>query len=349
MEDLLIECSSCSAGSHEVYEVKFHIIFYKTVEHLIQSRKSNKPTEERNKLVQDEREFVEYAESITVSGKYKSKCEALKAFYSIMINTLYEIATKSKQEQRQAMLKMIPDPVNSFIASGVVINAEYKERLGKLWVKLTALYLDYVSDPSSKNEIALKTHANMFGVIISGEISVHIGEQNIGIDFDVDFEIPLMSEIEQDNPFIIAWSIGDDISVNPSVVTINWSYVSNMLGNVLGRMNNYDKSPRTRQVIKAFLDWYGIMKGSNASILSPQIRDWIIVGRQHVRNIVVILDRMPSQVTNYGQAKRDFLGCRSALGTWYIGIIDALLMTERNPTNRSYLQSFVNDMKKYCR
>jgi hypothetical protein len=344
--DLLIDCSSHDLGE-AVIDIKFHVIFYATIEKLIATRKSDHPELEYKVLQKYEADFGVYAKEVTSVGQYKAKCDDLKDFFNTLVRKMYELAANRTNKKQSSDL---PDPVDSLMSSGVITDFKDSSRITKLWTSFTQSYASFVSSPSKDNETALRINASMVGMLISIEITTRKGMHSCEmIDFNI--EMPISSELHQESPFVITWAIDstENIEANPNVVSINWNYVNGMLSRVLGAINSYDKSPQARAAIKSFLDWYDIMRGSNASILSPQIRDWIIIGRQHVRNIVVILSRMPSQVTNYGQATRDFLGCRSALGTWYIGIIDSLLMVERNPTNRTYLQSFVNDMKRYCK
>jgi hypothetical protein len=339
MAELLIKCSH-DIGISPVAENNVEVIFYSTLQELIEARKTRGVQKEKYEL---SIRRIEYYKRVleSVCGKYKAKCETPTMMLHMAVSKMHMMVIEDDENKKQ----QIAIEIKGLFTSNT-ISVENGSNVGELWVKFVEVYLEFTIEPKTENEVKVRIYGKIFAFVVSDKIPT---PEPIQLSEDIldNIQIPSISEIEQDSPFKINWNIG--FGGGPNNVSVNWNYANNVVARALGAINTANKSPQARMAIKSFLDWYDIMKGSNASILSPQIRDWIIIGRQHVRNIVVVLSKMPPQLTNYNQLTRDFLGCRSALGTWYIGIIDALLMVERNPTNRTYLQSFVIDMKRYCK
>jgi hypothetical protein len=315
----------------------------------------------KRQLKQNKIAFASYTEVLkeerAIGESEKTNVQNLAYSYNEFVDSIYVETKKSSKKI------FIVNMSKVFEETGFVTLDEHKKEARKLWKDFKSnLAKCFSTNDFEKYSMVVRLSATVFATFIAERIRdrtvYDLGyEPKKAVVSNTLTTEKLVSEVESirtnvdfvsEQYIFVSWGIDANYSTPTQNVTINWQQVGNMLSRVLGLILSYNPDDRKRAVVKSFLNWYDIMKGSNASIFSQYMKDWIVIGRVHVRNVVNILMRMPYE-TGSKVALSDFLGCRKALGTWYLGIIEALLMREGNPQTRAYLESFFKDMERVCK
>lgn len=331
----------------------------------------------KNQLKENIEYFATYTQAIQkeLKGKLRRQSGSIVEDYRVMAMTMFEAATgiyKIEELRKIPQIQNLPAIHKQMIEMGfdfkfVELKGEVtyvrgyddEEGIEHLWIQFKETFIEYMESfhsdgTTEQSRRTFRLSSATFSEVI--DISFNKLRHRIKKVTDIESFPTIDSitnhEVESDfqNEVYISLTYMPQPSRPEPIITINWPQVSSMIQRVAGIiLSYYRNSQYSRNIIGNFLSWYELMNGSRESIYSIGIRHWVYLGIPRIREMAKAIYNIPAPYTNYGQTMQEFLGCRGALGTWYIGLLEALAMGETNRTMQSAFISAANDLKRYCR